>query len=260
MILDEICAHKREELKETKKTRPLSELEEALERQRPPRNFRDALRTEGISLIAEIKKASPSKGKLIENGSPTTLGALYEKAGARAISILTESKYFDGSLEDFVNVRQNVALPCIRKEFIVDTYQIYEARVADADAILLIVKALSDTELREFLELATTLKMATVVETHDAHEIERALKAGAHIIGINNRDLDTFEVDLTVTMELKKIVPGGNVLVSESGIRTREDVKILEDGGIDAILVGEALITSNDIYAKVHELMGTHEG
>lgn len=260
MILDEICAHKREELKQTKKARPLSELADALERRRPPRNFRAVLREEGITLIAEIKKASPSRGKLIENANPTTLGALYEKAGARAISILTDKKYFDGSLEDFVNVRQNVAIPCIRKEFIIDPYQIYEARVADADAILLIVKALCDTELSEFLELSTTLGMATLVETHDAAEIERALKAGAHIIGINNRDLDTFEVDVKTTMELKKIVPGGNVLVSESGIHTREHVKMLDDGGVDAILVGEALVTSNDITAKIHEIMGTDEG
>lgn len=258
MILDDICATKAKEVAAAKRARPIYELEERIAAQRKPRDFRQALREPGISLIAEIKKASPVKGVFLENLDPVELGALYEQAGARAISVLTDEQYFKGSLQDLVTVRQHVKVPCLRKEFIIDPYQIYEARAAGADAFLLIVRILSDDQLKEFLDAGEGLGMAVLVETHDAAEIERALAVGAHIIGINNRDLDTFEVNINTTLELKKKVPGGNVLVSESGIHTREHVRRLEDGGVDAILVGEALVTSNDIAAKVHELLGTN--
>ena len=150
-------------------------------------------------------------------------------------------------------------MPCLRKDFIIDAYQIYEARAATADAILLIVRSLSDTQLKEYQEIAVSLGMAALVETHDQDEIERALEAGAHIIGINNRDLSTFEVDVNRSLELKKMVPGGNILVSESGIKTRDDVRRLEDGGVDAVLIGEALVTSNDIGGKMYELLHDDE-
>ena len=150
--------------------------------------------------------------------------------------------------------------PCLRKDFVIDEYQIYEARAARADAILLIVRILSDEQIRDYLALAKAMRLGALVETHTAEEIERALKAGAHIVGINNRNLDTFEVSLSTTLELKKYVPGGNVLVSESGIHRREDVRMLEDCGIDAILVGESLVTSKDIQAKIKELLGRDEG
>ncbi|MCL4218493.1 MAG: indole-3-glycerol phosphate synthase TrpC, partial [Candidatus Hydrogenedentes bacterium] len=146
-----------------------------------------------------------------------------------------------------------------RKEFIVDEYQIYEARAAQADAILLIVRILSDEQLRDYGRLAAALGMDCLVETHDANEIDRALESGAHIIGVNNRDLDTFKVDVNTTLELKKRVPGGSILVSESGITQRDHVKALEDGGVDAILVGEALVTSSNVAAKIDELLGRHE-
>lgn len=260
MILDPILENKRAEVSARKQRVTVADLEEKIALNRKPRDFRAALRQDGISLIAEIKRASPSKGDILPNVDAVEIAALYEHAGARAISVLTDEKFFKGKLEDLSNVHRHVQVPCLRKEFIVDPYQIYEARAASADAILLIVRCLSDSELKDFYALARKLEMEVLVETHTAEEIERALNAGAHIIGINNRDLDTLEVDVNRSLELKKLVPGGNVLVSESGIYTREQVEKLEAGGVDAILVGESLLTSNDIRGKIRELLGHDEG
>lgn len=260
MILDDICAHKRTEVDTSKKSVPLNALKQRLREVSAPRDFRAALRSPSISLIAEIKKASPSKGVLRANLDPAELGGLYERAGAKAISVLTDEKYFQGKLADLTAVRRHASVPCLRKEFIVDEYQLYEARAAEADAILLIARVLSDEQLRDYLQLSAELKMAALVETHDIREIERAIAAGAHILGINNRDLATFEVNLNTTLELKRHVPGGHVLVSESGIHTREHVQILEDGGIDAILVGESLVTSGDVAGKIRELLALDQG
>lgn len=260
MILDEICAHKRQEVELQKKKVPLSDLVERMAGVRPPRDFRNALRQEGISLIAEVKRASPSRGVLIPDLDPVALAGVYERAGARAISILTDARYFQGSLEDLTAVHKDVKLPCLRKDFIVDEYQIYETRAAQADAILLIVRVLSDQQLKDYLALARSQQMAALVETHDAHEIERALNVGAHIIGINNRDLSTFDADVNTTLKLRKLVPGGKVLVSESGIGTRGQVRMLEDGGVDGILVGEALITSKNIAETIRILLGSIPG
>jgi indole-3-glycerol phosphate synthase len=260
MILDEICSHKRVEVEALKTTAPLKGLQERIGQLGPPRPFRQGLRIEGISLIAEVKRASPVRGVFSEDLNPVGLAGLYEQSGARAVSVLTDSRFFRGSLDDLHSVRQNIALPCLRKDFIVDAYQLYEARAAQADAVLLIVCVLSDAQLRDYLDLAAELQMDALVEAHNENEIERALKAGAHMIGINNRDLTTFEVNINTTLELRRLVPGGNVLVSESGIHTREHVQMLEDGGVDAILVGEALVTSPNISEKIHELLGVHEG
>lgn len=259
MILDEICAHKRAEVAEAKRRVPLSELEERIEQRRKPRDFRAALRMQGISLIAEVKRSSPTMGDVLDGIDPAELAGVYKQAGARAISVLTDARYFNGSLADFAAVRNAVPIPCLRKEFIIDAYQIYEARAWEADAVLLIVRILSDEQLRDYHKLVRSLGMTALVETHTAEEIERAIDAGAHIIGINNRDLATFHVDINVTLELKKHVPGGHVLVSESGIHTREHVRRLEDGGVDAILVGEALVKSGNIGAKIQELLGLNE-
>lgn len=259
MILDEICAHKRVEVEERKQKRPLEELNETISMVEKPRDFRAALRLEGISLIAEIKRHSPVKGTFLTDVDPVDLGGLYEQSGARCISVLTDERYFKGTLEDLTAVRQNVRVPCLRKDFIVDEYQIYEARAAQADAILLIMRVLSDAEVQRFQELAADLGMASLVETHNAEEIDRAVACGAHIIGINNRDLGDFSVDVRRTMELRKRVPGGHVLVSESGIQTREHVKMLEGGGIDAILVGETLVASSNIQETIRTLLGAHE-
>jgi indole-3-glycerol phosphate synthase len=255
MILDEICAHKREEVDAQKAARPLAELQEILKENKPVRDFRLALRKPGLSLIAEVKCASPSKGVFLKDFDPVTLADLYERTGARAISVLTDERYFKGSLAHLKSVRTHVSLPCLRKEFIIDEYQIYESRAAGADAILLIVRILSDEQLRDYLQLAASLDLASLVEVHTAEEVDRALACGAGIIGINNRDLSTFETNLDVTMDLKRRVPGGHVLVSESGISTAEDARRLEQGGIDAILVGEALVGSNDVAAKARELL-----
>jgi len=261
MILDEIVAHKREEVAASKQNIPLATLEDTIESLGPARDFRQALREPGIALIAEIKRASPSRGTILPADTDVvSLGELYEQAGARAMSILTDAKYFSGSIEDLRQVRRNSALPCLRKEFMIDPYQVYEARAGSADAILLIVRILDHQLMKDLHDLAKSLGMSTLVETHTEEEIERALKIGAHIIGINNRDLDTLTEDLDTTMRLKKRVPGGHILVSESGIRTRDDVKRLEDGGIDAILVGTSILTSNDYRAKIRELMGGGEG
>ena len=259
MILDEICAYKRDEVDARRIAVPLKEVTERIGRVRAARDFRSALRQPGISLIAEVKRASPSKGPLLDGVEPVELAGLYEQAGARAISVLTDERFFNGTLDDLTSVSQNVAVPCLRKDFVIDAYQIYEARAAQADAVLLIVRVLSDAQLVEYLALAAELGMAALVETHDAAEIDRALAAGAHIVGINNRDLATFNVDIKTTLELKRRVPGGHVLVSESGIHTREHIQRLEDGGVDAILVGEALVTSSNIRAKIQELLGTDE-
>ncbi|HIJ65490.1 MAG TPA: indole-3-glycerol phosphate synthase TrpC [Candidatus Hydrogenedentes bacterium] len=256
MILDEICRHKREEVAARKRSVPLDELLEQIQRAYPVRDFRNALRIEGISLIAEVKRASPSRGVLIEELDVMALAGLYEQTGARAISVLTDARFFHGSLDDLIAIRRDVTVPCLRKDFTIDEYQIYEARAAHADAVLLIVRVLSDQQIKDYLALTSELHMAALVETHDKNEIERALNAGAHIIGINNRDLSTFTVNIDTTLELRKIVPGGNVLVSESGIQTRDHVRMLEDGGVDAILVGEALVTSDNISEKIHELLG----
>jgi len=259
MILDDICAYKREVVDEAKTSVKLDDLIEKIETLRPARDFHAALRKEGMSLIAEVKMASPSKGLMLEGVKPIDLASLYENCKASAISVLTDEKFFQGSLNNLVEVNRYVSIPCLRKEFIIDAYQIYEARSAGADAILLIVSILSDQELKEFRELAESLGMGVLVEAHDEVEIKRALDTGAKIVGVNNRDLKTFEVNYENTLELKKLVPGGVVLVSESGIHRRDQVVKLENGGIDAILVGEAFVTSEDIAAKVRELMGHGE-
>jgi indole-3-glycerol phosphate synthase len=260
MILDDICAHKRGEVDAQMAKVSLDDLHEQMKGLAPPRDFRKALQDPGISLIAEVKFTSPVKGDLLGDVDPVDVAAAYEAAGARAVSVLTDEKYFKGHLNYLTHIHRDVAIPCLRKEFIIDEYQIYEARAAEADAILLIVRILSDRQIKDYIQLASELGMDALVETHDGPEIDRALEAGAHIIGINNRDLDTFKVDLATTTELRKHVPGGHTLVSESGIHSREDVAFLEDGGVDAVLIGEALVTSNNIERKVRELIGSHEG
>ena len=259
MILDAIVQHKRKEVEERKAQTPMRVLEDRLQHPMRIKDFKAALRKEGISIIAEIKRRSPSKGDILPNVDAVKLAALYEQTGARAISILVDNKYFGGSLEDLTKVANLTKLPCLCKEFIIDLYQIYEARTAGADAILLIVRILTDEELKFFLRETTALGIAALVETHNEGEIKRALDVGASIIGINNRDLDTLEVDVNTTLNLKRLVPGGNTLVSESGIKTRREVKLLEAGGVDALLIGESLLTSNNIQAQLASLLHDDE-
>jgi indole-3-glycerol phosphate synthase len=255
MILDSICEHKRIEVAQRKSAVPVKWLIEMATAAPAPRDFAGALLKPGIGLIAEIKRHSPSKGKLMDCDDALPLGRLYEEAGARAISVLTDAEFFHGTLDDLERVRAGVSLPCLRKDFVIDDYQIHEARAHGADAVLLIARILSDRQMRDYGQLAREWGMGVLTETHSAVEIERAVNAGAKIIGINNRDLDTFKTDLNTTLELRGLVPKGCTVVSESGIHTRDDVRKLEDAGVDAILVGEALVTSDDIGRTIRELL-----
>lgn len=262
MILDRILEDKKVEVADRKGSTPKNELEAAIRDLPVPRFFlpvrQSAIRNpkSKISLISEIKKASPSKGLIREDFDPVGIAKTYEAAGASAISVLTDEKYFQGRLEYLTAVHNVVSLPILRKDFIIDPYQVYESRAAKADAILLIVAALSMGQLRELMLLATELGMASLVEVHTAKELDVALEIGAKIVGINNRNLRTFETKLETTLALASKVPGDRILVSESGIFTRSDVERLMAAGVDAILVGESLMRERDPGVKVRELLG----
>jgi indole-3-glycerol phosphate synthase len=234
---------------------PLQAVQAAAAQADAPREFAAALRRPGVSLIAEIKRASPSKGPLCPDLDPVALAGEYERGGASAISVLTDEHFFQGSLEDLRAVRQSVGLPVLRKDFTIDPYQVYQARAAGADAILLIVAALDDEALHLLHRLAAELGLAALVEVHSAAELVRALKVGPAIVGVNNRDLQTFEVSLDTTARLRPLVPAGVALVSESGVHSRSDVARLETLGVDAILVGEALVRAPDARDKIQELI-----
>ena len=236
---------------------PLQELRAAVRDLDPPLDFRKAISREGraVKVIAEVKKASPSSGILREDFSPMDLARSYARAGAAAISVLTDGPFFQGSLLHLQEVRGAVALPLLRKDFVIDPYQIYEARAFSADAILLIAAVLEFDRLREYLDLASALQLHSLVEVHDDEELFRAIEAGAPTIGINNRDLKTFQVSLDVTFSLLRLIPNGKVVVSESGIASRADVERVRRAGADAVLVGEALVTAPDPAAKIHELL-----
>jgi len=257
MILDEIVDNKREELKGTKKEVSRAEIEERAKIQGEICNMVEALDGENIALIAEIKRASPSRGMIQEGLDPVLQARTYVDNGAAAISVLTESRYFKGSLEDLMAVKNTMGnkLPVLRKDFIFDEYQIYESRAYGADCLLLIVALLDSTQLTELLSLSHQLGMNCLVEVHNEKELERAVASGARIIGVNNRDLRTFHVDLNTTIRLKLLIPPGHIVVSESGIRNREDVARLARCGIDAILVGETLVAAQDTVAKMKELL-----
>jgi indole-3-glycerol phosphate synthase len=259
-ILDKILAHKVEEVARSKVENPLSELKDFISPASPSLvdDVFAALRRDTVTLIAEIKKASPSKGILIENFNPVTLGRTYAQNGAAAISVLTDAHFFMGALEYLFDVRQVLGfgsgIPILRKDFIVDTYQVYESRAWKADMLLLIVAALADGQLAELHNLTGDLGMAALVEVHNEAEMERALKIGAKLIGINNRDLKTFHVDLETTARLAKLVPPEVTLVAESGLDSADDVRRMGDLGAHAVLIGEALVKSGSIAEKVREL------
>ncbi len=235
---------------------PLADLERRILDQDPPRDFAKALNGMKISLIAEIKRASPSKGVLRQNLAVSPIAHLYSQKGAAAISVLTEQDHFQGSFADLEAARNEVELPLLCKDFIVDRYQVYQARAHGADAVLLIAAILNQHELSALLETAYSLEMTALVEVHNQGELEKALNCTPRIIGINNRNLADFSVNLETTLTLRPAVPSGVLVVSESGIHSREDVLTLQQTGVDAILVGEALVTSSDPAAKIDELMG----
>ncbi len=257
-FLDRIVAAKRTEVAAAKLSVPQAALEARLPEAPPARDFIRPLLGPGVSLIAEVKKASPSKGLLRPDFDPVGLAKTYSAAGAAAISVLTDEEHFQGSLEHLAAVRQALpdGPPLLRKDFILDPYQAFEARCHGADAILLIAAILDGNLIQELAALARALGMMALVEVHDEREVERALAAGAELIGINNRDLRTFETDLAVTERLRPLVPPGVPVVSESGIFTRQDICRLAAANVQAVLIGEALVTAPDPGAKVQELLG----
>jgi indole-3-glycerol phosphate synthase len=256
LILDKIVEHKKLEVKQQKREVSLAELKEKIATLEDTRDFKGALEAEGMSLIAEIKKASPSKGVIRESFNPIAIAKEYQQAGAKVLSVLTDEEFFQGKLDYLTEVKVEVDLPLLRKDFIIDPYQIYQARACGADAILLIVAILNQEELREYLALAKSLGLGILVEVHNRKELTLALQEDCDIIGINNRNLRVFEVDLATTLGLKRLIPNDKVVVSESGIKTRNDVELLATHGIDGILVGEALMRSTNISTKISELVG----
>jgi indole-3-glycerol phosphate synthase len=245
-VLDEIVAGVREDLGQRRARRSLDELTAVVATLGPTRDPLPAFRTPGLAIIAEVKRASPSKGALAEISDPAALAVEYAAGGAAAISVLTEARRFGGSLEDLESVRSAVQTPVLRKDFLVTDYQLWEARAAGADLALLIVAALTDDELTDLLALAGTLGLTTLVEAHTADEVRRALAAGAVLIGVNNRNLQTLEVDLAQFERLAGLIPDSVVKVAESGILTVADARQVADAGADVILVGEALVKHGD--------------
>ena len=255
-MLDRIIEKKRERLVNVKSSVSMKELRRRLEDADPPGDFRGAIRRDGggIKLIAELKKASPSKGLIREDFNPAEIARIYD-GHADAISVLTEEDFFQGDLKYIEEVKGVTERPVLRKDFIFDEYQIYESRAAGADAILLIETALERTQAGEYLHIARELGIAVLFEVHDMMELERALRVEADIIGINNRNLKTLSIDMNTTIELIREMPEGKTVVSESGIETREDVARLQESGVDAVLVGTSIMKSKDIEKKIKELI-----
>ena len=256
LILEQIVNSTRKSLAQHMEQTPLASLKRAIDYQAPPRDFAGALRGDSIRLIAEVKRASPSKGLLCPNLAASSLARVYSESGAAAISVLTEPEYFLGSFADLEAVRMEVDLPLLCKDFIIDGYQIYKARAQGADAVLLIAAILTQHELRVLLETTHSLGMAALVEVHNRDELMKALRVSPGIIGINNRNLEDFSVNLETTFKLRPLIPAGILVVSESGIHSRDEVLGLQQAGVNAILVGEALVTNPDPAAKIAELMG----
>ena len=254
-MLNKIIAKKREEVEQRKKSLPVSTLKERIAQRKAPLDFALALSGGSTRLIAEVKRASPSRGVLCPNFNPVALAKTYAQGGAAAISVLTEANYFAGSIEHLAAIREQVRLPLLRKDFIFDQYQIYESSAYGADALLLIVAILSQGQLEELLSLSHRLGLSCLVEVHNEDEVERALLSGAKIIGINNRDLNTFEVDINTTRRLRPLISQERIVVSESGISSRGDIEKLKEWGVNAVLVGEALITAGDILTRVRGLI-----
>ena len=262
-VLDQIMAWKRQEVPKQMERAPLSQVEAFAKLAPPPLDFAAALTAQaGASLIAEVKRASPSKGLIAKDWDPERIGETYARSGAAAISCLTDSRYFQGKLEYLTAIKERLAAagcpaPVLRKDFIYHEYQVHEARMAGADALLLIVAVLGDNDLRRLLHLTQSLGMAALVEVHDEAEVARALEAGARVIGVNNRDLRTFAVDIETTARLRAHIPRDRLLVGESGIRDAADVRRMVEMGCDAILVGETFcrLPQRERAAKVREFV-----
>lgn len=256
-ILDRIAEYARERVAQAKERLPEADLRRMAESlPKHPGRFEQALSGANISFICECKKASPSKGVIAEHFPYLHIAREYEAAGADAISVLTEPAWFLGSEEYLREIAEEVRIPCLRKDFTVDPYMIYEAKLLGASAVLLIVSLLDEAEIREYLRICGSLGLSALTEAHDEQEIEIALRAGAGIIGVNNRNLKDFTVDTGNSRRLRSLVPEGTLFVAESGVRTAEDVAALREAGVDAVLVGESLMRAPDIRAKLAELRG----
>lgn len=254
-ILDEILAAKRIEVEQAKAARPAEAMSP---HPRAPRSLRDALRRgvgDPIRAIAEVKRASPSAGPIRPDADPVAIAREYEAAGAAAVSVLTDEQFFDGALSFMTAAAGAIGLPVVRKDFLIDPYQIVEARAAGADAVLLIVAAVDDTELAGLLAAATVTGMDALVEAHSADEVRRAIAAGATVVGVNHRNLGDFSIDMTLTGRMRQEVPDEIVLVAESGIKTRDDVLMLAEAGADAMLVGEMLMRADSPGGALRELL-----
>ena len=255
-MLEKIVAKTEERVVESKRNNPLSQLKEEVSKLdiNDDFPFKEALKDPEIAIIAEVKKASPSKGLIAEDFDYIKIAKEYEQAGDSAISVLTEPYFFKGS-NDFLNeISENVQIPILRKDFTIDEYMIYEAKSIGASAILLIVSILDDVQLKEYLDLAHELGLSAIVETHDEEEIRTAIDAGAEIIGVNNRNLADFTVDINNSINLRRLVSDDILFISESGIKTAEDVRKLKENNVDAVLIGETLMRSNDKKAMIEEL------
>jgi len=255
-FLERILAARRAALTQSKQTVPAAKLEERADAAPPARDFAGALARPGLNVIAELKKASPSRGLLRAAYNPAALAPALETAGAVAFSVLTEPEFFQGALEDLQVARGVARLPVLRKDFLFDPYQLFETRAAGADAFLLIAAVLSSAQLRQLIELGKQLGMVALVEVHTREELDRALEAGAEIVGVNNRDLKTFAVRLETSVELIERIPDDCLAVSESGLRARADLERLRAAGFDAFLVGEFLMESPDPARALRELFG----
>lgn len=259
-ILQKVISSTLQRVALRQKETPLKALQTTLSTIKEPRDFALALQGPGIQLIAEIKRASPSKGPLHPNLDASELARSYARGGAAALSVLTEPVFFQGSHQDLAQAKIAGGLPVLCKDFILEAYQVYEARTYGADAVLLLAALHGASTLRSLLTLAHSLGMSALIEVHNEQEVERAMAAGASLIGINNRNLEDFSVDLNTTLRLKPCIPPEIPVVSESGIHTPEDLGLLQSSGIRAVLIGEALVTSADPEGKIRELLSKREG
>lgn len=260
-ILDRIVEARRASVAHRKRVLPEVALKiAAREKAPPPRDFAAALSRDGVNVIAELKKASPSLGVIRQEYAPAALAEIMEQAGAVALSVLTEEDFFSGSLADLKEARKAVALPVLRKDFILDSWQVWEARAAGADSFLLIAAVLQDALLSDLLELGRSLSMEPLVEVHSREELDRAIAAGARIIGVNNRDLRDFQVRLETSLALIELIPQESIAVSESGLRTHDDLARLRRAGFDAFLIGEHLMKSGDPARELRQLIGSAGG
>ena len=258
MILDDIIAKQKTRIENEKKEKDIETLKQEVLFLPSSKNFffENSLKNKDFAFICEIKKASPSKGVIVEDFPYTDIAQEYEKAGASAISVLTEPHFFKGNDKYLKDVADIVNIPVLRKDFIIDEYQIYQAKLIGADAVLLICAVLDESTLKNFINIATSLKLSCLVETHNEEEIKKALNCNAKIIGINNRDLKTFNVDINTSLKLRKFIPENKILISESGIKTAQDIKMLKDAGFNGALIGESMMLSKDKKQFLSELRG----